>query len=109
MEEKANEEEFSKTNGKRYKLEAQAKQWNKNKEKKENNENLEIISNKGQREGNEKGNQSKILFWNVAELKNKEDNFWEYVVNFDTVGLLETWIKVKGWEKMKEKMPREFN
>ena len=31
------------------------------------------------------------------------------VADFDIVGLAETWIKVKGWKKMKEKMRREFN
>ncbi|XP_018393041.1 PREDICTED: uncharacterized protein LOC108772084, partial [Cyphomyrmex costatus] len=48
------------------------------------------------------------IFWNVAGLKNKETDFWEFLGNFEIIGLLETWIDEKEWGKLKEKMPKEW-
>ncbi|KYN03581.1 hypothetical protein ALC62_05571 [Cyphomyrmex costatus] len=47
------------------------------------------------------------IFWNVADLKNETD-FWEFLGNFEIIGLLETWIDEKEWGKLKEKMPKEW-
>lgn len=37
----------------------------------------------------------KILFWNVAGIKKKERDFWNYVERFDVVGLCEIWLEEK--------------
>jgi hypothetical protein len=58
--------------------------------------------NKGENE------QIRIVFWNVAGIKNKEDEFWKYLEEFDVVGLVETWVEEKGWERLESRMPREF-
>jgi hypothetical protein len=58
--------------------------------------------NKGENE------QIRIVFWNVAGIKNKEDEFWKYLGEFDVVGLVETWVEEKGWERLERRMPREF-
>ncbi|KAH0810075.1 hypothetical protein GEV33_012716 [Tenebrio molitor] len=58
--------------------------------------------NKGENE------QIRIVFWNVAEIKNKENEFWKYLGEFDVVGLVETWVEEKGWERLEKRMPREF-
>jgi hypothetical protein len=58
--------------------------------------------NKGENE------QIRIVFWNVAGIKNKEDEFWKYLGEFDVVGLVETWVEAKGWERLERRMPREF-
>ena len=50
----------------------------------------------------------KLLFWNVAGIKNKDVKFWEYIKQFDIIGLEETWMEVKDWEKFKEKLPHEW-
>lgn len=50
----------------------------------------------------------KIGFWNVAGLGNKDKNFWEEIGRWEVVVLLETWVEKKGWEKIKEKLPRGF-
>jgi exonuclease III len=52
--------------------------------------------------------QIRIVFWNVAGIKNKENEFWKYLGEFDVVGMVETWVEEKGWEKLKKRMPREF-
>jgi hypothetical protein len=46
--------------------------------------------NKGENE------QIRIVFWNVAGIKNKENEFWKYLGEFDVVGLVETWDGRKG-------------
>jgi hypothetical protein len=58
--------------------------------------------NKGENE------QIRIVFWNVAGIKNKEDEFWKYLGEFDVVGLVETWVEENAWERLERKMPREF-
>lgn len=40
-----------------------------------------------------------ICFWNIAGLMNKDKQFWEYLKEYDIVGLIETWIKVKVGER----------
>jgi hypothetical protein len=34
----------------------------------------------------------KVLYWNVAGLRKKEQEFWDYVRQLAIVGLVETWI-----------------
>ncbi|KAJ3646142.1 hypothetical protein Zmor_023744 [Zophobas morio] len=50
----------------------------------------------------------KLLFWNIAGLKKKENLFWDYVKNFDFVELTETWILERDWNKLKDVLPKEF-
>ena len=45
------------------------------------------------------------VVWNVAGLKRKETDFWEFLKGFEIIGLTETWIEKNDWEKLKEKMP----
>lgn len=37
---------------------------------------------------------------NVAGLMNKEREFWNFVEQFDFVGLTETWIEEKQWNRI---------
>lgn len=73
-------------------------------------------SNKGGkgREGGENGvrisrgkGKQKIrgVFWNVAGVRKKEEDFWEFLTEFEVVGLTETWIDEVGWGKLKGRMP----
>ncbi|XP_024890816.1 golgin subfamily A member 6-like protein 1 [Temnothorax curvispinosus] len=50
----------------------------------------------------------KVAFWNVAGIANKDKEFWEAVKEWDVVIMMETWLYERGWEKMKEKIPREY-
>lgn len=50
----------------------------------------------------------KICFWNVAGVMNKSEDTWEYLERFDVVGLLETWLEEGKWEKIRDKMSKEF-
>lgn len=51
----------------------------------------------------------KILFWNVAGIKKKERDFWNYIERFDVIGLCETWLEEKEWMKMEKLLPKAIN
>ena len=50
----------------------------------------------------------KMVFWNVAGIKKKDKEFWEYIETFDIVGLTETWIEQNEWERVKGKLQSGF-
>ncbi|TGZ48452.1 Uncharacterized protein DBV15_12818 [Temnothorax longispinosus] len=45
----------------------------------------------------------------MAGVKGKEKGFWERIKEWDVVGLVETWLEQEEWEKMKNRVPKEFN
>lgn len=46
------------------------------------------------------------LVWNVAGLWRKEEDFWEFLKDYEVIGLTETWVDEAGWGKLYEKLPR---
>jgi hypothetical protein len=40
--------------------------------------------------------------------KKKEQEFWDYVRQFEIVVLVETWIKERSWEKIEEFLPKKY-
>lgn len=50
----------------------------------------------------------KIVFWNVAILRNKDVDFWKGLKEWDILLLSETWVDQKGWEKIRGKMPKGY-
>jgi len=40
---------------------------------------------------------------------NKCDETWDYLDDFDVIGLTETWIDEEEWKKIKSKMSNSFN
>jgi hypothetical protein len=51
----------------------------------------------------------KVLYWKVLGLRKKEENFWEYVRQLKIVGLVETWIEERSWEKIEKLLLKEYN
>ena len=51
----------------------------------------------------------KVIFWNVAGIMNKGNDFWTFIEKFDVVNLLETWVEENTWKKIKGKLPRNWN
>jgi len=49
-----------------------------------------------------------VGFWNVAEVRGKDEEFWERIKEWDVVGLVETWIEEGDWEKWKGRVSGEF-
>lgn len=47
----------------------------------------------------------RVGFWNVAGLRNKDEEFWNGLKNWDLVTLTETWTEEKEWSKIKERLP----
>ena len=41
-------------------------------------------------------------------MERKTEDFWKYVTSFEFVGLTETWAGQKGWERMRETLPKRF-
>lgn len=48
------------------------------------------------------------MFWNVSGIRNKDKRFWEYIKEFDIIGLTETWVEEKDWKKVKANLPGNF-
>jgi len=42
--------------------------------------------------GNKQEKQRKILFWNIADVGEKDLDFWSYVKGYDFVSLCEAWL-----------------
>lgn len=51
----------------------------------------------------------RICFWNVAGLTHLNEDTWEYLEEFDVIGLTETWTEKKGWRRIKDKMSNKFS
>lgn len=58
--------------------------------------------------GGKKSGGLKICFWNVAGLMHLCEETWEYLDQFDVIGLTETWIEEESWKKLKNKMSNKF-
>jgi len=46
----------------------------------------------------------RIGFWNVAGLRNKDEEFWKGLKRWDV--MVETWIDRKDWIGIKGRLPR---
>jgi len=62
---------------------------------------------KNERKREERKEELKIGFWNVAGVKGKDEDFWEKIREWDVIGMMETWIEECDWEKWEEKVPKE--
>ncbi|KAH0817747.1 hypothetical protein GEV33_005045 [Tenebrio molitor] len=51
----------------------------------------------------------KVLYWNVAGLSRKREEFWAYIRKFEIVGLVETWVEEKNWKKIEKTLPKDYN
>lgn len=58
-------------------------------------------------EGKKEGEGWRVVFWNVAELANKDKEFWESLKNWSAMALSKTWVEEKGWEKVRKELPGE--
>lgn len=52
---------------------------------------------------------ARILFWNVAGINEKDEEFWEFVTTCEVVGLTETWITEEEWVGWERRLPKEFS
>lgn len=61
------------------------------------------------KKGRKKISNWKVVFWNVAELGNKDKEFWEELKRWDVMLLFETWVEEKEWRGIREKLPKDFS
>lgn len=38
----------------------------------------------------------------------KDADFWNFVKQYDVIGLTETWVEEKNWEKLEKRLPKEY-
>lgn len=50
----------------------------------------------------------KIDFWNVAGIKNKDEDFREKLKRWDVMFLSETWLQKKDWEGVQKLLPKGY-
>jgi len=58
--------------------------------------------------GIEKEKYLKVMFWNVAGLKNKDREFWKSLEKWEMLVLIETWVEKKEKGKIKDKLPMGY-
>jgi len=49
-----------------------------------------------------------IGFWNVAGVKNKDEEFWGFLREWEVIILMETWLEKSGWGGIKGKLPKGY-
>jgi len=49
-----------------------------------------------------------LVFWNVAGVKSKDRDFWDYLEKFYVIGLCETWIDEREWGSLKLRLSKRF-
>lgn len=66
--------------------------------------------NKEEKEQGEQKVRKKIrlIFWNVAGIGNKDEEFWKYIKNYDIVNLSETWAETKNWKRIEKWLLKEY-
>lgn len=52
--------------------------------------------------------EGRMIFWNVAGVKGKEEDFWNFIKEFEVVGLPETWLEEKEEATVRRKLEGEF-
>ncbi|XP_066593195.1 uncharacterized protein [Prorops nasuta] len=55
-----------------------------------------------------KGRGIEIVFWNVAGVSKKDEDFSQRIGRWDVVCLVETWLEEKGWDDLRKKLPRGY-
>lgn len=50
----------------------------------------------------------RVVFWNVAGLKNKDSVFWRRLSDWEMIILSETWLDNKGWDRIREYLPKDY-
>lgn len=50
-----------------------------------------------------------IIFWNVAGLIRRDQDFWKYFQVYDYVELLETWLDEIRYDRIKSLLPKGYN
>lgn len=46
-----------------------------------------------------------MVFWNIAGVRGKGRDTLEFLEKFDFIGLVETWVEQRDWQKVKEGLP----
>ncbi|KAK2578550.1 hypothetical protein KPH14_012579 [Odynerus spinipes] len=50
-----------------------------------------------------------VEWWLWDGIANKDKDYWNRIRRWDVIVMIETWIEEKGWERLKERMPQEYD
>lgn len=50
----------------------------------------------------------KLIFWNIADLRDKDRDVWEFLEAGDFISLTETWVDEKQGESMEKKLSNKW-
>lgn len=50
----------------------------------------------------------RVVFWNVAGLKNKDRDLWRRLSDWEMIVLSETWLDNKGWDRLRGYLPKGY-
>ncbi|XP_070513034.1 golgin subfamily A member 6-like protein 6 [Cardiocondyla obscurior] len=74
------------------------RQKEKEKEKKE----------RGKEKAKVKDRNVRIVFWNVAVIENKDEDFWKNMEKWEVIYMCETWLEEKKWKGLRSKLPKGY-
>ncbi|XP_070526965.1 golgin subfamily A member 6-like protein 2 [Cardiocondyla obscurior] len=92
--EEGGKEKDEEKNGKR----KDKRQKEKEKEKKERGKEKEEVKDRNVR----------IVFWNVAGIENKDEDFWKNMEKWEVIYMCETWLEEKKWKRLRSKLPKGY-
>lgn len=49
-----------------------------------------------------------MIFWNVAGLRNKDRDVWDFLEEGDFISLTETWVEQKNIKYMEGRLSKQF-
>ena len=50
----------------------------------------------------------KVVFWNVAGMRNKDEEFWKGLEEWEVVVMSETWVEEREWEYIRGRLPKDY-
>jgi hypothetical protein len=63
---------------------------------------------KGERRSKREDGKGEGIILERSTFKKKDEEFWNYVRQFQIVGLVETWVEERSWEKIEKLLPKEY-
>ena len=73
-----------------------------------------MLRERGEREGRLGGEikegkgRYKVAFWNVAGVRNKDQEFWKGLEEWEVVVMTETWVEEREWEYVRARLPKDY-
>ncbi|XP_070526198.1 cilia- and flagella-associated protein 251-like [Cardiocondyla obscurior] len=77
----------------------------KDKGKKEKEEEKKEI---GRKKAETENRNMRLVFWNMAGIENKDEDFWKDMEKWDVIYMCETWLEEKRWKGIRSRLPKGY-